>query len=61
MAVYKKESGAALYVAVGNVLIPFRTTWATYQKDFKDAEIKIIRDSEWSNFVEAEHVKIAKV
>ena len=59
MIVYKKTADATLYFACGNVLIPFATDYASFLKDFAQAVILELPDSEFLKFKVSE-LKVKK-
>lgn len=58
MVTIKKAGEPMVYAPVGNVLIPFSTSWEEYQKDFADAVLVELTDVEFKKYKIAEAVKI---
>lgn len=60
MIVYKKTGEATLYFAVGNVLIPFATDYASYLKEFGQAVVVELPVGEFIKFKVASELKVKK-
>lgn len=58
--IFKKQGEPALYVAVGDTLIPFNTDWPTYQADFSSAKIIELTPTEFAKCRIATSVIITK-
>ena len=58
MIIYKKQGEAPLYAPIGDILIPFATTWETYQSDFASAKIIELSPTEFAKFKPANKVAI---
>lgn len=58
--IFKKQGSPALYVAVGDTLIPFNTDFLTYQADFSSAKIIELTPAEFAKCRVATSVVINK-
>lgn len=58
MTIIKKQGEATLYIAAGEILIPFNTSFEIYQKDFAAAKIVELPAVEFAKFTVAAGVAI---
>ena len=58
MIIYKKEGENALCVLVGDILIPFATSYDDYKKEFSSAQVVIIPTKDFPQYKVSEIMKI---
>jgi len=58
MVTYREIDKASIYVLVGDVLIPFATSFEDYKKEFKNAKVTMLSESEFKKFKVSKTVKI---
>ena len=61
MTIIKKQGSGTLFAQVGDVLIPFNTTFDMYQVDFSTAKIIELTPTEFAKFKVASKVAITKI
>ena len=55
---YKKHGEASIYVLIGNILIPFATSFTVYKKEFKDAKLITLNKEDFEKYIVSTSVKI---
>jgi hypothetical protein len=60
MVTYKKDGESAIYALVGNVLIPFATSYEVYKKEFESAKVVILSKTEFQSYKVSETVQISE-
>lgn len=58
MITYKKDGEPAIYVLVGDILIPFSTSFDVYQKEFGNAKLVTLSESDFSKYKISQTVQI---
>lgn len=61
MVTYRKIDEASIYVLVGDVLIPFATSFEDYEKEFKNAKVIMLSESDFKKFKVSKTVKIISI
>ncbi|MBU1164634.1 peptidoglycan DD-metalloendopeptidase family protein [Patescibacteria group bacterium] len=59
MVTYKKNGEPAIYVLVGDILIPFATSFEVYQKEFGNAKLVTLSSIEFSKYKVSQTVQIS--
>lgn len=59
MVTYKKDGEAPIYILIGNILIPFVTSFKVYKKEFKDAKLITLPKADFEKYMVSTSVKIS--